>query len=107
LKKHPSKAVTVFAVWEPILPTDWSEPGPTVLARLNDPRVRQYWDHDHRVATLLKGQHPKCCTRDGFLWDVAAAYAPGETWKNGLPAPFFIDGTIVKNSSTLESLLAR
>jgi hypothetical protein len=107
LKKHPAKPVTVFAVWEPMLPTDWSEPGPSVLMRLKDPKVRQYWDHDHSVAAMLKSQHPKCCTRDGFLWDIAMAYAPGDTWKSTLPSPFFIDGTIVDNSSALDALLAR
>jgi hypothetical protein len=104
LKNHPGKPVTVFAVWEPMLPTDWSEPGPSVLMRLKDPKVRQYWDPNHSIAAILKDEHPKCCIRDGFLWDIAAAYAPGQST---LKSPFFIDGTIIRNSPALDALLAK
>ena len=34
--------MVVFAVWESILPTDWSAPGTSVLDRLNDHRVRHF-----------------------------------------------------------------
>ena len=64
----------MFAVWEPILPTDYSSPGTAVLARLSDPRVEQYWDKNHLFADKLGhkiesevGQpQPKCCTAQEF-----------------------------------------
>lgn len=42
----------MFAVWEPILITDWSAPTTFALRRLADRRVRQFWDKDHAMARL-------------------------------------------------------
>lgn len=105
--------MVVFAVWEPILPTDWSAPDTSVLNRLNDRRVRQFWDPDHLVATVIKkaetgGQlHPDCCERNGFLWDLTAAYAPGSRWSETLPEPVLLNGTMVQNAAALESIVAK
>ena len=105
--------MVVFAVWEPILPTDWSAPGTSVLDRLNDRRVRQFWDAGHLVAAMIKkaernGQlHPGCCTRDGFLWDLTAAYAPGTRWSDSLPEPILLNGPVVQTASGLESMVAK
>jgi hypothetical protein len=113
LKDHSQPPVTVFAVWEPILPTDWAPPGRLALRRLGDARVRQYWDPRHLIATEFKesGQkwkrQPDCCELNGFLWDLAAVFAPGEQWRNGPPEPTFVDGTIVGSSSDLATILAR
>ena len=103
----------VFAVWEPILPTDWSAPRTGALDRLNDRRVQQFWDPNHLVAAVLKkaeakGQlHPDCCERNGFLWDLTAAYAPGVRWSDGLPEPVLLNGTMVDATSGLESLVTK
>ena len=103
----------VFAVWEPILPTDWSAPGTSVLDRLKDRRVSQFWDSGHLVAAAIKkaesaGQlHPECCERDGFLWDLTAAYAPGASWGDTLPEPIFLNGTMVQNADALESIMSK
>jgi hypothetical protein len=105
--------VVVFAVWEPILPTDWSAPGTSVLDRLNDHRVRQYWDPGHLLAAVIKraattGQlHPDCCEHNGFFWDLTAAYAPGARWSDTLPEPVFLNGTVVQNAASLESIMAK
>ena len=103
----------VFAVWEPILPTDWSKPSSSALGRLSDRRVRQFWDPNHQVAVALKkaeeaGQlHPNCCTRKGILWDLIAAYTPGALWKEMLPEPMLLNGTMVESAPELASVLAR
>lgn len=113
MQNHPGKSVVVFAVWEPILPTDWSAPGTSVLDRLHDRRVRQFWDSGHLVAAIIKkaettGQlHPDCCERNGFLWDLTAAYAPGGRWGDNLPEPIFLNGTMVQNADALESIVAK
>jgi hypothetical protein len=105
--------VVVFAVWEPILPTDWSAPGTSVLKRLNDRRVRQFWDPRHLVAAVIKKAetgarlHPDCCEHNGFLWDLMAAYAPGSRWSDSLPQPILLNGTMVKNADALEAILAK
>lgn len=105
--------MVVFAVWEPILPTDWSAPGTGVLNRLNDRRVRQFWDPAHTVTGVLQkaevaGQlHPECCRRNGFLWDLIAAYGPGVKWGETLPEPILLNGTMVQTADALESILTK
>jgi hypothetical protein len=105
--------VVVFAVWEPILPTDWSAPGTSVLNRLNDRRVRQFWDPYHVLSAVIKKAettrqlHPDCCERNGFLWDLTAAYAPRSRWKDNLPEPVILNGTMVQNADALESIVAK
>jgi len=105
--------MVVFAVWEPILPTDWSAPGTSVLNRLHDRRVRQFWDSGHLVAAVIKKAetagklHPDCCERNGSLWDLTAAYPPGERWSNILPQPVLLNGTVVQAAADLESIIAK
>jgi hypothetical protein len=53
LRRHPDSRIVVFAVWEPMLSTDWSKPGTSALQRLSDSRVQQFWDADHTVAAAL------------------------------------------------------
>ncbi len=101
----------VFAVWEPILPTDWSAPGASVLDRLNDRRVRQFWDANHILASAIKKAsselHPDCCVSKGLFWDLTAVYAPGARWNGTLPEPALLNGPVVKNAAALESIVAK
>jgi hypothetical protein len=105
--------MVVFAIWEPILPTDWSAPGTGVLNRLNDRRVRQFWDPGHVLAAVIKkaetsGQlHPDCCDHNGFFWDLAAVYAPGSRWNDLLPEPVLLNGPVVQNAAALESIVSK
>jgi len=86
-----------------------------VLQRLGDRRVRQYWDPNHSVAAVLKRSagtgklHPTCCERKGILWDLTAAYAPGPLtlWRDTLPAPLLIDGTVVRTGPALEAIVMK
>ena len=103
----------VFAVWEPILPTDWSAPGGGALARLSDPRVQQFWDPNHLMAAVLKKAEeaghlrPDCCVRKGFLWDLTAAYAPGITWRDSPHEPVIFNGPVVQTTSGLEAFIEK
>ena len=103
----------MFVVWEPILPTDWSKPSTSALARISDGRVRQFWDPNHSLSAVLKKAqetgtlHPECCERKGFLWDLTAAYAPGTQWRDTLPEPMLINGPVVRTTSDLDALLAK
>jgi hypothetical protein len=113
LAKHRESSLTVFAVWEPILATDWSAPGVMALRRLSDRRVRQYWDPNHLVAAAIKkaetagALHPNCCERGGFPWDMAAAYAPGAQWGEIPPEPVFVNGPVVNSIIDLEPILTK
>jgi hypothetical protein len=108
LEQHPAAQIQVFAVWEPILVTDWMSPGSGVLSRLKDARARQYWDPRHLLAQrLATGVHPKqdCCLRNNILWDLAALYPPGVEWKDALPPAVFFNGPVVQRKPDLETAL--
>jgi len=103
--------VTVFAIWEPILSTDWSTPGAQVLSRLPDARVHQFWDKEHLVAQRLAADArdpqptPKCCNRNGTLWDLAAVYPAGARWDDKMPPAEVFNGPVVKVQGDVESAL--
>lgn len=109
LQRYPGSDVRIFAVWEPMLPTDWSRPNTHVLARLSDPRVIQFWDSKHLIASLMEkgaaGRHPACCTRNGAWWDVIASFPPASKWTDAAPAPDLLNGTIVRTAPELEGEL--
>jgi len=98
-------------VWQPILPTDWAAPASSVLKRLSDRRVQQYWDPNHVLATRMKNdaRAPQpvqdCCVRSGILWDLAAVYLPGATWSDRIPAAVVFNGPVVDVISEIESAL--
>jgi len=101
LKEIGDQPVAVLAVWEPMLPTDWTSPTGFVLRRMRDRRVRQYWDPNHLIARRMgidaraPQPEPDCCERHGILWDLAAVYPPGAMWTDRMPAAVLINGPIV------------
>ena len=111
LSRHPDAPVTVFVVWEPILITDWSAPGPSALNRLTDPRVTQFWDPNHLVALRLAADarppqpEPACCNRRGFLWDLAAVYPRQAVWDERLPSATLFNGPVVDYESPIQDLI--
>jgi hypothetical protein len=113
LEQRAGAKLKVFAVWEPMLATDWVAPGTLVLGRLKDPRTQQYWDPQHllamRMAADTREPQPKqaCCVRDNILWDLAALYPAGAEWKDALPPAVFFNGPIVKQQAELAAKLGR
>ena len=111
LHRHPGNDIRVFAVWEPMLPTDWGQPGTHVLGRLSDQRVTQVWDGNHLIAGLIEkgaaGRRPACCKWKGNWWDLIATYPPASKWTNSAPSPKLLDGTIVRTTPELEAQLER
>ena len=113
LRRHPGRPLVIFAVWQPILPTDWGKPGTGSLRRLSDPRVRQFWDAGHRVAAALEHSsrgrdlQPSCCFNKGVWWDLMAVFPPGTEWRETLPAPILLDGTVAEAAPAFEALLDR
>ena len=111
LEQRANEPIRVFAVWQPILPTDWAAPASSVLKRLSDRRVQQYWDPNHVLATRMKndarGPQPvqDCCVRSGILWDLAAVYLPDATWSDRIPAAVVFNGPVVDVISEIESAL--
>lgn len=107
----------VFAVWEPILPTDLLAPGTETLSRLQDSRVWQVWDRGHLLSDEMRAgmtAHPSAIaieTRrldarvDGILWDAVAIIAPKAKWTETLPAPAYLDGDVVDVAGEVEDRL--
>lgn len=91
-----------------MLATDTSAPTTGTLARLSDPRVRQFYDVDHLIAKRMKAdaRPPQpvqdCCTRDGVLWDLIAIYDAGDRWTDRLPIATFFNGPVVDVIDGLE-----
>ena len=101
LDQHPDARVRVFAVWEPILPTDWIPPTTSALGRLSDRRVSQFWDEGHILAAVMAESRnpesrPDCCNRKGILWDLIAVYPTGSVWSQSLPPATLFNGPVVR-----------
>lgn len=90
IDEFPSAKLRIFAVWEPVLPTDLAAPSTPSLARLHDPRAAQFWDHD-RLLSHLQGEKD----RKTIVWDHIAIYEPGKAWQDAPPTPIFAGRTVV------------
>lgn len=113
LQKHSDAAVRVYAVWLPILPTDLAAPITSVLSRLPDRRVQQYWDPDHLLAKRMAADarpplpEQECCVRSGIPWDLAAVYPKGMTWDGRMPTATVFNGPVVDVTTAIEAALSR
>jgi hypothetical protein len=94
-----------------MLLTDWSAPSSSVLRRLSDGRVQQYWDPNHVLATQMKrdARPPQpvedCCVRSDILWDLAAVYPPGSVWSDRMPTAVVFNGPVVDVIDAIEETL--
>jgi hypothetical protein len=105
-------AISVFVVWQPMLPTDWGRPIASVLGRLGDSRARQFWDKDHLVAKRLAADArapqpmPDCCEDWGIPWDLVAVYAKGTLWTDRLPPAVLFNGPVIQVEESLQSTVS-
>ena len=110
---NPDAKVSAFAVWEPILVTDWKKPGSTVARRITDARAKQFWDKEHFVAKQLATDarapqaEPECCTRDGILWDLVAVYSPDAVWADTMPAATLFQGPVIYLEREIEAAIRK
>ena len=80
-----------------------------MLQRIADPRARQFWDPEHRIALRMAKDarppqpEPECCTQKGVLWDLVAVYRPGQRWEEAMPAAVLFGGTVVDNEGEIEA----
>ena len=102
LDKIPGTQLRVLVVWEPILWTDLKKPSGSILARLSDLGVVQFWDRNHVVAEALRAGLPQEGTSgidsdrlsDEILWDDVAVYPPGPRWTDQPPQPNYFGGPV-------------
>ena len=113
LDARAQRPVSIFVVWQPILPTDWALPGTSVLSRLSDRRVLQYWDAERRFAGALaasfssREQQPSCCYQNGVWWDMIAVFPRDVQWKDTLPEPILLEGTVDDAAQAFADVLDR
>ena len=81
----------VFVVWEPVLATDLTAPSTITLRRMQDTRVKQYWD-PNRVLSHALGEHD----RRSVIWDYIAVYKPEQIWTEAPPQPEFTGRPVVR-----------
>jgi hypothetical protein len=96
-----------------MLATDWGSPSQSTLARISDPRARQFWDPKHLVSLELsriakaKVSQPQlnCCEDKGFFWDDAILYTSHAPWKD-MPVSVFWNGPVWKIIPALEKAVS-
>jgi len=77
--------VKVYAVWQPILPSDARFTVGRATKSLPDPRVTHFWDGDNELATSFS----PVLAIDGPTWDVYLLYDKGAEWKDSPPKPVY------------------
>ena len=113
LDELPRNRVRVFAVWEPVLPTDLGPPTGLVLSQLKDSRAEQYWDPKRllsgRILAAARANVPAFAIFSGdqeAAWDLVAVYPPGVRWGDGIPAPVYCGNPVVAAIDSLRARLA-
>jgi len=108
---HRNRPLSILVVWQPIQPTDWGQPGTAALHRIADARAHQFWDANHLVARALEQSFetrdpgPSCCFYRGIWWDMLAVFPPGALWRDQMPEPLLLDGTVEDAVPAFEALL--
>jgi hypothetical protein len=106
LLEHKDKKLTVFVIWEPVLGSDIGPPSDENLARVNDPRVKQFWDPELLVSDQFMAMakaHPekipdeykKELAKRDLIWDAVLVFNPGVRWDAELPYPDYSGGPVV------------
>jgi hypothetical protein len=72
LTEFEGAPILVQVVWEPQVDSDWAPPATEVMARIWDPRAKQYWDKGHLVSGKVGGQEVRIFSR-------------GAAWRDDLP----------------------
>lgn len=99
----------VYAVWQPMIATDWGPPSSGTLARMFDRRVQQYWDRNHALAKRMQQDvrppqpTQECCVRSGILWDLAAVYPKDAMWNEKMPTAVLFNGPVVDVADAIEA----
>lgn len=106
----------MFVVWEPVIATDVAPPTTGTLARLHDPRVAQYWDHDRAlskdiVRAILADPDRYRLDEDldasSIVWDTVAVFPPGVGWERDFPVPSYYGYPVVRAVIGLSAALER
>lgn len=103
LAEFPEAPLAVLVVWEPVLPTDIAAPLSSVLGRITDRRVRQYWDPGQTLSGEIRAAVNADPARYGLdeplpadfvVWDVVAVFGRSVRFGDALPVPVYYGGPV-------------
>ena len=103
----------MFVIWEPITFSDLTVPADSVLRRITDSRVLQYYDSNHLVSKALQAQMltrgvtgQDHLVKNQYVWDTVAVYPAGVRWENGAgPKPDFVGAPVARVSERVAGYL--
>ena len=107
--------VRVFVVWEPVIATDVAPPTTSTLARINDRRAVQYWDHDRVLSADIVRSVMAAPSRygladelygDSIVWDTVAVFPRDVRWERDFPVPSYYGFPVVTAAAGLADALA-
>lgn len=99
----------VYAVWLPMVPTDFERTVPKATKLLPDERVIHYWDGDKKLGAAFD----PVLGLDQTAWDVYLLYPPDTEWKEQPPKPIFwmhqleLESAPTLNGETLASQIKK
>jgi hypothetical protein len=110
LRAHRDPNLRALVVWEPVIWTDVGPPTTSVMARLSDPRVVQFWDPQKALSRVMVDRWRKLgkipeLEHDTVIWDFVALYDPGARWDGGPPPPRWHGYPVVKAIDGLRAAL--
>lgn len=85
----PGKDIRVFAVWEPVILTDWSAPSTAVLRKISNPLAIQFWDRNRLISRSL-GERDQ----NSIVWDTILIYPKTAAWTQAPPEPVYRGGPV-------------
>jgi len=101
LEKFPSAKLRVYAVWQPMLPTDSRFTRRESL--LADPRVVHLWDRDKAVGrwfATYRGPQNDCFMGD-VAWDLFYLFGPDARWGERPDSLVACGGPVIERSGKL------
>jgi hypothetical protein len=110
LAQNPDRKLRALVVWEPVIATDVAPPTTSVMGRLTDVRVRQFWDPEQVVsgAVLRRWKSRNVDVGDvSVVWDFVALFDPGPRWDGGPPDSRFHGYPVVDAIDGLRAALRR
>ena len=104
-EKFPSARLRVYAVWQPILPTDFRYTRRESL--LADPRVTHLWDRNQAVGRWFasyRGPQGDCFMGD-VAWDLFYLFGPEAQWGEGPDPLIACGGPVIEVSGKLAAAI--
>jgi hypothetical protein len=97
LQAIPDPRLTVYVVWEPVLPKDNAEQAKATSSLFSDPRLVQFW-----APSLAAGQQFASVvgTHGTPVWDLFMVFPGDAKWQESPPAPGFVMSNLADDTAS-------